>query len=320
VISGSGGIDVSDFETGRQYKASFNAKMSGYLTMRTVLLTTVAMLAFAANSLLCRLALGPNFIDAASFTSARLISGAVTLGLIMLMRRHSKQSRRSLDFRSVDWRSVFSLFAYMALFSFAYLSLSAGTGALILFGAVQLTMFGFALRLGEHFTSLSWTGLILAILGLVVLVSPGVTAPNPFGAILMAAAGTAWGIYSLLGRATADPLLATATNFICAVPLAVIVSLLFLHDHNVSSQGLLLAVASGALASGCGYVIWYAALPGLSATRAATVQLSVPVIAAFGGVALISEEVTLRLLIASAATLAGVAIVLAQRATVKSTS
>lgn len=285
------------------------------LTTRTLLLTAVTMLAFAANSLLCRLALGPKLIDATSFTSARVISGAVTLGVIMLLRRPSALIRRS-----ADWRSVVSLFTYMVFFSFAYLSLGAGTGALVLFGAVQLTMFTFALRGGEHFTLLSWAGLTMAIAGLIYLVSPGVTAPDPLGAILMAIAGMAWGIYSLIGRTTEDPLAATARNFIYSVPLAVIVSVLFVGSFNVSSQGLVLAIVSGAFASGCGYVIWYAALPGLTATRAATVQLSVPVIAAFGGVALISEEITARLLVASAATLGGVAVVLAQRAATASAS
>jgi drug/metabolite transporter (DMT)-like permease len=293
----------------KPYKvAPTSPKTFNHLTSRTALLTGVAMLAFAANSLLCRLALEPRLIDAASFTSARAISGAATLGLIMLMSRPSERSGRS-----ADWRSVVTLFAYMVFFSFAYLSLSAGTGALILFGAVQLTMFIFALRRGEHLTLPSWAGLTMAILGLIYLVSPGVTAPDRFGVFLMATAGIAWGLYSLLGRATVDPLAATATNFTYSVPLALIVSLLSLRDFNVSSHGLALAVASGALASGCGYVIWYAALPGLTATRAATVQLSVPVFAAFGGAALISEEITLRLLVASAATLGGVAVVLAQR-------
>jgi len=266
------------------------------------------MLAFAANSLLCRLALGAGSIDAATFTSVRTISGAVVLGLLMAVRR------RGGGWPTANWRSVASLFAYLAFFSFAYLSLSAGTGALILFGAVQLTMFIFALRAGEHFAPLSWVGLGMAILGLIYLVSPGVTAPDPLGAVLMAVAGISWGFYSLLGRGPADPLAATAGNFIYSVPLALVVSVLFMRDFSASSTGFALAVASGALASGCGYVIWYAALPGLTATRAATVQLSVPVIAAFGGVVLLSEEVTLRLVVASAVTLGGVAIVLAQRA------
>ncbi len=206
------------------------------------------------------------------------------------------------------------LFAYMACFSFAYLSLGAGTGALILFGAVQLTMFIAALRAGEYFAPWSWAGLVLAIGGLVYLVSPGITAPDPIGALLMIFAGVAWGLYSLFGRGSGDPLGATANNFLFAVPLVILVSLVFRSDFAVSRHGLLLAMASGAIASGLGYAIWYAALKGLSGTHAATVQLSVPVIAAFGGVILLSEAITLRLLVASAATLGGVAIVLAQRA------
>ncbi len=263
------------------------------------------MLAFAANSLLCRLALGSGLIDAASFTSARMIAGAVTLSLILLLRG------QALERGKADWRTVTTLFAYMVFFSFAYISLSAGTGALILFGAVQLTMFIFALRAGEHFPLLSWAGLAIAVMGLIYLVSPGLTAPDPLGAGLMAVAGISWGFYSLLGRGAADPLQATARNFAYSVPLVLAVSLLFQSNFSITTNGLMLAVASGALASGLGYVIWYAALTGLTATRAATVQLSVPAIAAFGGVILLSEEATLRLLLASAATLGGLAIVLA---------
>ena len=265
------------------------------------------MLAFAANSLLCRLALGQQLIDAASFTAVRVISGAVTLGLIMLPRW------RVTGRAKVDWRSTAMLFTYMAFFSFAYLSLSAGTGALILFGAVQLTMFIAALRGGDQFPLLSWVGLVLAVFGLVYLVSPGLTAPNPLGAMLMAIAGIAWGFYSLLGRNVSNALEATANNFIYSVPLVIIVSLLFMNELHGSKSGLFLAVASGAITSGLGYVIWYSALRGLTATRAATVQLSVPVIAAFGGVLLLSEPVTPRLAVASVATLGGIWIVLAQR-------
>jgi drug/metabolite transporter (DMT)-like permease len=207
------------------------------------------------------------------------------------------------------------LFAYMVFFTFAYRSLSAGTGALILFGAVQLTMFVAALRDGEKFSPISWLGLAMAITGLVYLVSPGLTAPEPSGAFLMAIAGIAWGLYSLLGRSVGDPLVATAGAFAFATPavLAVGAASAYFAGAHITSTGALLAVASGALASGCGYVIWYAALRGLSAARAATVQLSVPVIAAFGGVLFLDETVTLRLLLASAATLGGVAIVLSRR-------
>jgi len=265
------------------------------------------MMAFAANSILCRLALGSGLIDAASFTTIRVASGAALLALLLRLRTMRAERAGS------NWRSAAMLFTYMAFFSFAYLSLDAGTGALILFGAVQLTMFVAALRAGEPFPLLSWFGFVVAIAGLVYLVSPGVTAPDPAGAGLMSVAGVAWGFYSLSGRGVRDPLGATARNFLYSVPLVLLVSLVFLGDLSVTPAGLALAIASGALASGCGYAIWYAALPGLSATRAATVQLSVPVIAAFAGVLLLSEALTARLVLASALTLSGVAIVLAQR-------
>jgi drug/metabolite transporter (DMT)-like permease len=278
----------------------------------TALLTSLAMIAFAANSVLCRLALGDGHMDAASFASVRVISGALALAAIVLYRSAGPVPR------DADWRAALALFVYMAFFSFAYLSLGAGTGALVLFGAVQLTMFIVALRSGEAFSAISWVGLLLAIAGLIYLVSPGVTAPDPRGAILMAVAGIAWGLYSLLGRHAVDPIRATAWNFLLSVPLVAITSLIFMDQLHVTWFGSALAVASGVLASGFGYVIWYAALRGLAATSAATVQLSVPVIAAIGGVILLSEDVTLRLLIASAATLGGVAIVLMQRTARKS--
>ncbi len=265
------------------------------------------MIAFAANPLLCRMALGEGYIDAASFATVRVGSGALMLLLLVLPRWH-RQGRSS-----ADWRSVLMLFAYVAFFSFAYLSLSAGAGALLLFGAVQLTMFSTALHAGERFPPWSWLGLGLAVAGIVYLVSPGVTAPDPLGALLMVIAGVAWGVYSLLGRQAKSPLEATANNFLFCVPLVIMVSLVFARDFHVSTRGLVLAAVSGALPSGLGYVIWYAALRGLKATSAATVQLSVPAIAAIGGVVLLAEPVTLRLVLASAATLGGIAIVLAQR-------
>jgi len=275
--------------------------------LRTVLLTAVAMIAFAANSLLCRLALQHASIDAASFSSIRLISGALTLALIV----HFKTGRTLQT--APDWLAATMLFAYVAFFSFAYLTLSAGTGALILFGAVQLTMFGAGLRAGEMFRPIAWFGFALAVGGLVYLMLPGVTAPAPLGASLMAAAGIAWGVYSLRGRGSADPLGATAGNFLRAAPMALALSALLLARAHATPVGIVLAVASGALTSGIGYVIWYAALNGLSAMRAATVQLSVPPIAAFGGVLLLSEAITPRLAAASAATLGGIALVLASR-------
>lgn len=275
---------------------------------RTLALTGIAMLALAANPLLCRMALGAGHIDAASFTGIRVIAGAAMLKLLV------SWTRRGGERKPVDWRAVVTLFGYMIFFSFAYLSISVGTGALILFGAVLFTMFAVALQSGERFSPLSWAGLAAAIVGLVYLVSPGVTAPDPVGAALMAVAGVAWGLYSLLGRGEADPLGTTADNFLYAVPLAVAVNFFFWSDVYTSWYGVTLAILSGAIASGLGYALWYAVLAGMPATRAATAQLSVPVIAALGGVVLLSEPVTLRLVVSSIATLGGIALVLLQRA------
>lgn len=279
------------------------------LATQTVLLTIVAMLAFAANSLLCRLAIGHLLIDAASFTAIRVFAGAATLAAILIWRG------RFLAARTNDWRPAAALFTYMVFFSFAYLSLSAGTGALILFGAVQLTMFAVALWSGERFAPIAWAGLALAVAGLIYLVSPGLAAPDPLGALLMAVAGIAWGVYSLLGRSARDPLEATAWAFLYAlIPTLVVGAAVdFTSGAVLTPNGIALAVASGAIASGLGYVVWYAALRGLTAARAATVQLSVPAIAALGGVLIIGEDLTLRLIIASAATLGGIAIVLSRR-------
>lgn len=276
-------------------------------TLQTVALTVVAMAAFAANSLLCRLALQQRGIDPASFGSIRLVSGAITLAIVVQLRARPASPDRA------DWLAAAMLFAYVAFFSFAYLTLSAGTGALILFGAVQLTMLGAGLGSGERFGPVAWLGFVLAAGGLVYLVLPGVTAPPLLGAVLMAVAGVAWGVYSLRGRGVADPLAATARNFTRAVPLALALSLVFAARAHVDETGIALAVASGALTSGLGYVVWYAALARLSAMQAATVQLSVPLLAAIGGVLLLSEAITPRLTAASVAILGGIAIVLSQK-------
>lgn len=275
--------------------------------LQTIALTAVAMLAFAANSLLCRLALQHGGIDAASFGSIRLVSGALTLLLVVQLRARPPSAARA------DWLAAAMLFAYVAFFSFAYLSLSAGTGALILFGAVQLTMLGAGLGSGERFGPIAWLGFLLAAGGLVYLVLPGVAAPPLLGAVLMALAGVAWGVYSLRGRGVADPLAATSRNFLRAVPLALALSVIFVARAHADATGIALAVASGALTSGLGYVVWYAALARLSAMQAATVQLSVPLLAAFGGVLLLSEAITPRLAAASVAILGGIAIVLSQK-------
>lgn len=265
------------------------------------------MIAFAANSILCRMALGAESIDAASFTTIRASSGALVLCAIILLRHGSPAPDRA------SWLTAAMLFAYMIFFSFAYTTLTAGTGALILFGMVQLTMFVAGLRRGERFSLAAWGGLALAVCGLVYLVAPGLTAPDPLGAALMALSGMAWGFYSLLGRSMGDALKTAARSFTGAVPMTLAVSLLFLFQADASTQGVVLAVLSGAITSALGYVIWFAALPGLSATGAATVQLVVPAIAAIGGIALLSEPLTLRLLLASVLTLGGVAIVLTQQ-------
>ena len=267
------------------------------------------MTAFAANSILCRAALGPNLIDPATFTTVRVTSAAVVLACVVLARRRHLPSGRY-----ADWRLALMLFAYAVFFSFAYVSLSAGTGALILFGAVQLTMFARAFHEREHFPPLAWVGSALALGGLVWLVLPGLTAPDPLGAALMALSGVAWGLVSLLARGADHPVEANAANFALCVPLAMMVSLIFLADAHWTPLGLALAVASGGLASGGGYVLWYALLKYIPAARAAILQLSAPAIAALGGVVLLGEDLTPRLIVASAAILGGVALVLAQKA------
>lgn len=279
----------------------------GHPGLRTVLLTSITMVAFASNSLLCRLALQHAAIDAASFSSIRLVSGAVVLAVL------ARAGAGRAPLARVDWAAATMLFVYVVFFSFAYLTLSAGTGALILFGAVQLTMLAAGLRAGERFEALGWAGFALAAGGLVYLVSPGVTAPTPLGAALMTVAGVAWGVYSLRGRGLDNPLAATAGNFLRAAPMALALSMLLYDRAHASPAGILLALASGALTSAIGYVIWYAALKGLSAIRAAAVQLSVPPIAAFGAVLFLAEPLTPRLAAASAAILGGIALVLASR-------
>ncbi len=267
----------------------------------TAVLTLFTLVAFAANSVFCRLALGEETIDAASFTTIRLLSGAVTLWVIMVAVR-----RKPVSVSKGAWISASMLFLYAVGFSFAYISLSTGTGALILFGAVQATMILVGLWSGERPHPVQWAGLALALGGLVYLVFPGLTAPSLPGSTLMIVAGTAWGIYSLRGRRGADPVAGTAQNFILSVPFAVVVSVLALSSMEISAEGAMLAALSGSLTSGIGYVVWYAALRGLTATRAAIVQLAVPVLAALGGVVFLSEEVTARLITAAAAILGGV--------------
>lgn len=265
------------------------------------------MLAFAGNSLLCRMALKHTEIDAASFTSIRLLSGAIALWLIV-------QLQGGAIAKAGRWSAAFALFVYAACFSIAYVSLPAGTGALLLFGAVQVTMIGYGLYSGERLRALESLGLLLALAGLVGLLLPGLSAPPWQGSVLMLGAGVAWGVYSLQGKRVKNPTQATAGNFLRVVPFTLGLSLISLPNLSWDGAGIFYAVASGAIASGIGYAIWYRALPDLQATQAATVQLSVPILAAVGAILFLSEPMTLRLGLAAIAILGGIALVIGQRA------
>jgi drug/metabolite transporter (DMT)-like permease len=273
---------------------------------RTAVLTSLAMIAFAGNSLLCRIALERTSIDPASFTTIRLVSGAVMLGLIVRMKYGA-------FIGAGGWLSACALFVYAAAFSFAYTSLPTGIGALLLFGAVQATMISYGIWSGERLLRLQMVGLALALGGLVGLLSPGLSAPPLLGSILMVIAGMAWGMYSLRGAGPGNAITVTAGNFLRAAPIAAVLTLLTLNRVSLDAAGIAYAIASGALTSGIGYAIWYTALPALKPTQAATVQLGVPVIAAVGGVVFLSEAVTLRLVLASAAVLGGIALVIIKR-------
>jgi len=273
---------------------------------RIFVLTLLAMIAFASNSLLCRAALKHTGIDAASFTLVRIFSGAAALWLVMKMRRTSWKE-------AGNWISALALFVYAAAFSFAYVDLAAGTGALLLFGAVQATMILWGFRKGERLHAIQIVGLLVAVTGLVVLVFPGLSAPPLIGSVLMLGAGIAWGIYSLLGKQSGSAVGATAGNFLRAVPFAAGISIALLPWARLDRSGIAYAAISGAITSGLGYVIWYSALSGLKASSAATVQLSVPVLAATGGIILLGEPITLRYLLASMAVLGGIALVVIEK-------
>jgi drug/metabolite transporter (DMT)-like permease len=279
------------------------------MTPRTLGLTAASMSAFAANSLLCRAALGRELVDAPSFTSVRLLSGALVLGLLVRLSGRAAPVAR-------DLRAAASLFVYALAFSLAYTRVPAALGALLLFGAVQVTMVGRGLAAGEKPGRLEWAGIALSFGGLVALTFPGLRQGDPAGVLLMIGAGIAWGMYSLLGRSSrGDPLAANATHFATAVPLALLASLLAagFGAPRLSLPGLGLAVASGALASGLGYAVWYAALRGLTGTQAALVQLSVPPLAALGGVVFLGEAVTVRLALSALAILGGIALAATSR-------
>lgn len=271
--------------------------------IRISVLVVLSMLAFAANSLLCRAALLHSDIDAASFTTIRLLSGAITLWLLLAL-----SGRASIRYGS--WWGALALFVYAAAFSFAYNGLSTATGALLLFGAVQTTMVAYGIWHGERFTLLQSCGFILAISGLIALLLPGVEAPPVISALIMLSAGIAWGIYSIMGKGSKDPVASTAGNFIRASCFTAALSLLMLPSAAADSKGIVLALASGIAASGLGYALWYAVLPFLRSSNAAVVQLSVPLLAAIGGALLLQEALSIRLILISAAILGGIALVI----------
>jgi drug/metabolite transporter (DMT)-like permease len=268
---------------------------------RTALATAFALLAFAANSILCRMALRHASIDPASFTSVRLIAGAVSLWILVRLSKAQGPT-------GGNWLSALALLVYAAAFSFAYVAVTAGTGALLLFGAVQLIMIAVGVARGEQLDLRICAGWLLAVSGVVILLLPGVAAAPPLHAALMLGAGIAWGIYSLRGRTSRDPLRDTAGNFLRAAPGALLLSALMWPHSSFNGTGVLLAAVSGSLASGVGYAAWYAALPRLSAIAAANLQLSVPLIAAVGGVVLFAEPITVRLAVASILLLGGIAL------------
>ncbi|MCI4661650.1 MAG: DMT family transporter [Neomegalonema sp.] len=287
------------------------------MTRNTLLLTVLAMLAFAANSLLTREALRGGAIDAASFGAIRLASGALMLSLLVMLTPQRGGAVRAALWRrgEIDLISALCLFGYVALFSFAYLRLAAGTGALLLFGAVQLTMIGLSLIAGERYAAQAWIGIVASILGLVLLLLPGLDAPDPASAVIMVGGGICWGIYSLRGRRAGDPLRATTRNFaLASVPalilLALVAAELIPGAIQLTGRGAWLAIASGTLASGLGYAIWYRALPALGAGRAGVVQLSVPVITALLAAVSIHEPITLRMALCASIILGGIALVL----------
>ena len=293
--------------------------------IRPILLTLLSLMALAANSVLCRLALSPSdvvstgpevaTIDPVSFTLLRLVSGIGMLWLVMFLLTLSRsRSSQTKPVSGGSYKAGFMLFAYAIAFSVAYLDLETGTGALILFGAVQLTMILIGWLQGQRLHLIEWSGVLMAFAGFVYLVLPGFSTPSFTGFVLMTAAGIAWGCYTLLGRGSATPALDTARNFLFTWPWLLVLTLwLFLQGSNWQAQGVILALASGAITSGLGYVIWYATLPYYTATQAAVLQLSVPVIAALGGVIFVAEPVTLTLMIASLMILGGILLVIAGR-------
>ncbi|MCZ6619408.1 MAG: DMT family transporter [Gammaproteobacteria bacterium] len=277
--------------------------------MIVVLTTIFTLVAFAANSLLCRMALGGHLIDPVSFTTLRLVSGAVALMAVARLLDEPEKTRKTRG----SWVSGFALFAYAAAFSLAYVSLSTGIGALILFGSVQITMVVAALKSGETFGLAQWLGSAASMGGLIYLVLPGIAAPNPLGALLMCVSGIAWGMYSIRGKGVSAPVAMTGGNFARSAPMAMVASAVALSRAHMEPLGVLLALVSGIVTSGLGYVLWYQALRSLTISQASIVQLIVPVLAAFGGIVFLSEQISVRLIAASALILGGIALAVIKR-------
>ncbi len=287
--------------------------------IQIVVFTTFALIAFAANSVLNRLALGANSIDASSYIAIRLVSGAITLALINGINKNEFNTlKKAFTPHLTAFLPAFYLFLYGIAFSFAYRSLNSGTGAFILFGTVQTTMLSTALIKGERPHLTEWAGLIVAIFGLIYLVSPSLSAPDPIGAFLMFIAGISWAFYTLKGRGISDPIEATTLNFVRSVPMILIVNLFTLKNAHFSTEGILYALISGAITSGIGYSIWYAALKGLTTTQAAFLQLFVPILAAFGGVLFLSENITTRLISAGILIICGIFLAMVRKIIPKS--
>lgn len=275
--------------------------------LKVSLMTGLALAAFAANSVLTRLALAEPLIDAASFTGLRLLSGAVMLMLILVFRDKHKGLSSSVK---GNWKASLSLFVYAAGFSYAYLLLGTAMGALILFGMVQLTMVGTSIAKGKRLRLAELLGIAMALFGLMYLVWPALQTPALLGVLLMSSAGIAWGIYTLLGRGSGDPLADTAYNFLRTLPFLILLIVVSFPQLAWNTEGAVLAILSGALASGLGYTVWYSVLPYLSATQAGVLQLLVPVIAAFGGVMFVAEPVSMRLMVATVLILTGILLVM----------
>lgn len=287
-----------------QLKTELASTPSRKTGIKVLLITVSALVAFAANSVLCRFALGTGIIDAAAFTSIRLIAGAVVLCLIILLRTSHRQHNSK-----GSWFASFMLFTYAITFSYAYIDLDTGIGALILFGAVQISMICFSIMRGNRLKITEWCGVVIACVGLVYLVLPGISTPSALGFLLMTTAGCAWGVYTLIGRGSVNPLADTVYNFLRTLPLVIILVIITYSTFHFTVQGVALAAVSGGITSGLGYTIWYTALRDLTATQAAVAQLSVPVIAALGGVIFMEELITLRLSISSIMILGGIFLV-----------